>query len=359
MKKFLSLLLVTMLMLSLAACGASSSKPAENSTANITDNAQTADNTQTADPTLDYPTSPITLYCPWAPGGSSDLMCRQISSLFSKYSKGATVNVVNREGGNGAVCLGEIAQGSGNDDGYTMSFAADATLSINPYVNELLYSTDDFTIVGAVAAEYVGLFARSDSEFNSLQDIVDYYAASGEVLKHGQSGSYSRNHLTSMVMFQNMGVKEEIVSYGGASEAIAALLGGDIEFVLVAPGQALPYLESGDMKGIAMLSETRASAFPDIATVKEQGFGDVSAVANRIVVVPSSTDPEIVAYLRDVFAQLAADQEWKEFLETNGIMECEWTAEDLQAHLPEETLALWDVMESLDLLVDSAEKPAA
>ena len=60
-------------------------------------------------------------------------MCRQISSLLGKYADNAIVNVVNREGGNGAVCLGEIAQASGNDDGYTMSFASDATLSINPY----------------------------------------------------------------------------------------------------------------------------------------------------------------------------------------------------------------------------------
>lgn len=344
MKKVVSLLLALLLVLSLAACGEQ----------------KTPDNSDPGtENTLNYPTSPITLYCPWAAGGSSDLMCRQISSLLGKYADNAIINVVNREGGNGAVCLGEIAQASGNDDGYTMSFASDATLSINPYINELLYSADDYTIVGAVAAEYIGLFTRADSQYNTLQDIVDHYAASGEVLKHGQSGAYSRNHLTSMVMFQNMGVKEEVVAYGGASEAIAALLGGDIDFILVAPGQALPYLESGDMKGIAMLSEVRAAAFPDIPTVEEQGFGKVSAVANRIVVVPASTDAEIVAYLRDAFAKLVTDPDWTGFLETNGIMECEWTAEDLQKHLPEETLALWDVMESLDLLVPGAEKPAA
>lgn len=344
MKKVVSLLLSLILVFALTACGENKTPSGDDASAGTTSG---------------YPSSPITLYCPWAAGGSSDLMCRQISSMLGKYADNAVVNVVNREGGNGAVCLGEIAQASGNDDGYTMSFASDATLSINPYVNELLYSADDYTIVGAVAAEYIGLFTRADSQYNSLQDIVDDYAASGKVLKHGQSGAYSRNHLTSMVMFQNMGVKEEIVAYGGASEAIAALLGGDIDFILVAPGQALPYLESGDMKGIAMLSEVRAAAFPDIATVEEQGFGKVSAVANRIVVVPSSTDAEIVSYLRDAFAKLVEDPDWTSFLETNGIMECEWTAEDLQKHLPEETLALWDVMESLDLLVDGAEKPVA
>lgn len=344
MKKVVSLLLSLLLVFVFTACGENTTPSGDDASAGTTSG---------------YPSAPITLYCPWAAGGSSDLMCRQISSLLGKYADNAIVNVVNREGGNGAVCLGEIAQASGNDDGYTMSFASDATLSINPYVNELLYSADDYTIVGAVAAEYIGLFTRADSQYNSLQDIVDDYAASGKILKHGQSGAYSRNHLTSMVMFQNMGVKEEIVAYGGASEAIAALLGGDIDFILVAPGQALPYIESGDMKGIAMLSEVRAAAFPDIATVEEQGFGKVSAVANRIVVVPSSTDAEIVSYLRDAFAKLAVDSDWTSFLETNGIMECEWTAEDLQNHLAEETLALWDVMESLDLLVAGAEKPVA
>lgn len=118
MKKVVSLLLALLLVLSLAACGEQ----------------KTPDNSDPGtENTLNYPTSPITLYCPWAAGGSSDLMCRQISSLLGKYADNAIVNVVNREGGNGAVCLGEIAQASGNDDGYTMSFASDATLSINPY----------------------------------------------------------------------------------------------------------------------------------------------------------------------------------------------------------------------------------
>lgn len=348
MKRIISLAMAAVLAATLAGCGGGGTGADASS-----------GGAQQSGSALDYPTAPITFYCPWAAGGSSDLMCRQISSMAGGYFDGAVTNVVNREGGNGAVALGEIATSTGKNDGYTWSFASDATIAINPYVNELEYGVEDFTIVGAVAAEYVGLFVRGDSAFNSLQDVIDHYAASGETLLHGQAGAYSRNHLTSIVMFRNMGVKEELVPYSGASEAIAALLGGEVDFVLIAPGQALSYMQSGDMKGIAMLSETRAEAFPDIATVEEQGFGEISAVANRIVIVPSSTDPEIVAYLRDGFAKLVEDEKWIDFLETNGIMKCEWSAADLQDHLAEETLLLWDVMEELDLLVDGAQKPAA
>jgi tripartite-type tricarboxylate transporter receptor subunit TctC len=356
MKRIFSFAIAAAMLLSITACGNGSSADGQGSTQGSGGQAQ--GNTPAASSTnVDgYPSSPITFYCPWAAGGSSDLMCRQISSMAGDYFDGAVTNVVNREGGNGAVALGEIASSSGKSDGYTWSFASDATLAINPYVNQLEYSVDDFTIV---AAEYVGLFVRGDSEFNSLQDIVDHYTSTGETLLHGQAGAYSRNHLTSIVMFQNMGVKEELVPYSGASEAIAALLGGEVDFVLIAPGQALSYMESGDMKGIAMLSESRADAFPEIATVAEQGFGEISAVANRIVIVPSDTPDDIVAYLREGFAGLAKDPKWLDFLDTNGIMPCEWSAEDLQDHLAEETLLLWDVMEDLDLLVDGVTKPAA
>lgn len=83
MKKVVSLLLALLLVLSLAACGEQ----------------KTPDNSDPGtENTLNYPASPITLYCPWAAGGSSDLMCRQISSLLGKYADNAIVNVVNREG---------------------------------------------------------------------------------------------------------------------------------------------------------------------------------------------------------------------------------------------------------------------
>ena len=303
----------------------------------------------------DYPKEPITLYCPWAAGGSSDPMCRKISEMAKQYL-GVDVNVVNVEGGNGSVALGEIANNTAND-GYTISLYSAGNFTTMPYTQDVTYTMDSFEFLKGVSSEPLGVLVPADSEWNNLQDVVDYYNETGEMILHGQSGSNGTNHMWSIVMFNNMGVEQQIVPYSGASGAIAALLGGEVPMIIVQPGQCLGNIEAGEIKCIALFSTSELEAFPGVQTVEEQGFGEVFCETYKGLVAPAGTDPAIVEWLEEKFTEMFDAPEWEEFLNANGIFVQPLSGQGMVDRMKNEITTLWPMMEELGILKEGAMQP--
>ena len=323
MKRLMAMVMATAMVLSLVACGGgdkpaasapAASKPAASAPAT---SAPADDGKLVLADGSKYPTEPINLYCPWAAGGSSDLMCRKISEMAKEYL-GVNMNVTNVEGGNGSVALGEIANAT-KGDGYTISLYSAGNFTTMPYTQDVTYTMDDFKFIKGVSSEPLGVIVPGDSEWNCLQDVVDTYKATGEPILHGQSGSNGTNHMWSIIMFENMGVEESIVPYSGASGAIAALMGGEVPMIIVQPGQVLGSIESGDVKVIALYSTDELEAFPGVQTVEQQGFGEVFCETYKGLVVPADTDDAIVEWLEEGFTNMFASAEWEEFLTANAI----------------------------------------
>lgn len=366
MKRYLALILALSMSLALVACGgtntsssSSSGTAASSSAGSETTAPSAAEPTEGGPITLSdgtkYPEEPINLYCPWAAGGSSDLMCRKIAEMSKEYL-GVNMNVTNVEGGNGSVALGEVANNT-EGDGYTISLYSAGNFTTMPYTQDVTYSLDSFQFIKGVSSEPLGVIVRGDSEWNCLQDVVDWQKKTGEVVMHGQSGSNGTNHMWSIIMFENMGVKEQIVSYSGASGAIAALLGGEVPMIIVQPGQVLSSIESGDVKCIALFSTDSLDAFPGVQTIEQQGFGEVFCETYKGLVVPADTDPAIVEYLEEGFTKMFASQEWEDFLTSNAIFVQPLSGSGMVDRMKTEITALWPMMERLGILKDGAVQP--
>lgn len=305
---------------------------------------------------LNYPTKPITIICPWAPGGSSDLTVRTIASLSEKYL-GVTMNVVNREGGNGAVALTELAKTTAAD-GYTISLCSAGNFTTMPFVQDVGFAIDDFKFVIGTTSEPLAVIVKSDSELTNLKDIVDRYKKDGKTVLHGQSGANGANHMHSIEMFRNMGVPEKIVPYSGASAALAALLGGEVEMILIHPGMVISHINSGTVRLIAMVYNERVPTFGDVPTVEEQGYGKVHAETYKSLVVPAKTDPAIVSWLTARFDEMMADPAYIEFLKNNGLERSYYLGDEVSKVIKAEVLTLWPLMEELKILKKGAVKPA-
>lgn len=305
---------------------------------------------------LDFPNQPVTLVCGWAAGGSSDLMCRVIAKLSEKYM-GVTMNVVNRDGGNGAVSLGEMAARTA-PDGYTMALCASGGFTTMPFVQDTGYTIDDFEFVTGISSEPLAVIVSSNSEIKSLQDIVDRYKEDKAPVIYGMSGSNGHNHMFAIKIFRAMGVEDQIIPYSGASGAITALLGGEVDVILVHPGMVLPSIASGEVKPVAMLYDKRIPAFPDVPTVEELGYGRLHAETYKGLIVPKATPPEVVAYLNEKITAIMQDKEYIDFLANNGIEPSLFTKPgEFRAALENDVQALWPLMEELKVLKPGAARP--
>lgn len=306
---------------------------------------------------LDYPTQPITVVCPWAAGGSSDLTCRIVVKLARRYF-GVNANVVNRPGGNGAVYLGEMASRA-QTDGHTISLFASGGFTTMPFVQETGYSIDDFAFIIGSTSEALAVIVSGDSDLQSLQDVVERHQRDGEPVNYGMSGSNGHNHMYAIKMFENMGVDQQIIPYPGASGAITALLGGEVEMIMVHPGQVLSNLESGDVRLIAMMYNERLPSFPDCPTVEEQGFGAIHADTYKGFLLPAGTDPEIVAWLNEKMNAMFQDPEYLDFLKLNALERNPYTAvNEVRTVLEKDIQILWPLMEELGVLRPDAVRPA-
>lgn len=304
---------------------------------------------------LNYPTKPITIICPWAPGGSSDLTVRAIASLSPKYL-GVNMNVVNREGGNGAVALTEMARTTAAD-GYTISLCSAGNFTTMPFVQDVGYEIDDFKFVIGTTSEPLAVIVRSNSQLKSLKDIVDRYQKDRKPVLHGQSGANGANHMHSIEMFRAMGVEERVVPYSGAATALAALLGDEVEMILIHPGMVMSHIESGDVRLIAMVYNERVPTFGDVPTVEEQGYGKVHAETYKSLIVPKNTDQAIVSWLTEQFDKMMEDPEYLAFLKNNGLERSYYLGDEVSKVIKAEVLTLWPLMEELNILKKGAVKP--
>lgn len=356
MKRFFAIVLTLCVALGLSACGSNgqpqTSANPENPTA-VT--ASDDGKVHLSDGTV-FPSEPLTIVCSYAAGGSSDTMCRKLAEMAPEYF-GVNANVVNVEGGNAAVALGQAAR-SVNPDGYTLTMFAFSNFSVMPYVQDVAYSEETVTLLHGISEEPLGVMVRADSPWNSLQDVVDYYQKTGNVIMHGQSGTNGAPHMNSLLMFDAMGVEQQIVAYSGASTALAALLGNEVDMVITQPTNARSMIEGGEVKVIAMFTDERLEQYADVATVEEQGFGSLSCSSVKGFCVPADTDPAITEWLDARFAEIAVSDEWTEFLDTYGISACSSDSAEMLERIHQETLSCWEPMEALNILKDGATKPS-
>ncbi|WP_417812632.1 tripartite tricarboxylate transporter substrate binding protein [Thalassospira alkalitolerans] len=262
----------------------------------------------------EYPDKTINYIIPFNAGGESDVSARFQQSYFEKIS-GQSLVIQYMAGAGGAQAWSQLNGMEG--DGYTIMGINLPHTILQPMEKDVGYETDDLTYINFFHYTPNALFVPKDSEFKTLGDLITYAKANPGMVTLSGSGSNSANQL-GQVQFDGLAdIKTTYVPFSGTGPAVTAILGNQTTggFNYVTSG-----VNNGDgMRMLAVASEQRVKAFPDVPTFKELGF-DLTGGAFRGVAVPKSTPEPIREKLSQLISDINANTEFRTKMEDAGFV---------------------------------------
>jgi len=263
-----------------------------------------------------YPSKPVRLIVPFAPGGSNDIMGRITAQKLTE-SFGQQVIVDNRAGASGIVGT-EIAA-KAPPDGYTVLMMS-LTLTVNPSLyKKLAYDTvKDLAPVTLVASAPLMLVVHPSIPAKSVNEFIAFAKANPGKLNFGSGGAGATPHLAGEMLKMMARLQMTHVPYKGGGPALADLIGGQIQVMLENLPSTLPHVKAGRLRALALTGLKRSPLVPDLPTLDEAGLKGYEIVGWNGLFVPSGTPQNIIAYLHGLTVKMLAQAEVKERLATLG-----------------------------------------
>ena len=253
---------------------------------------------QASTPREQYPTKPVRVIVPFAPGGNVDVTARTITPAMSELL-GRTFVVDNRGGAGGA--LGAEVVATSSPDGYTLLFGSTGILSIAPAIfSKLRYDpVKSFEPIALISKVALAMLVNSKSPVKSVQDFVALAKSRAGELTMGSSGNFSTGQLAG-VLFQNVtGTRLVHVPYKGGGPAMAELISGHIDVMFDQVSSATGHIRGGRVRALALTSASRSPDLPDVPTMSEAGVPRVEAETFNAILAPAGTPRAIIAKLNE------------------------------------------------------------
>ncbi len=260
---------------------------------------------QASIPREQYPTRPIRLIVPYAPGGGVDIVARALAQELTRRL-GQQVIVDNRTGAGGNIGSDVVAKAT--PDGYTLLIASPAN-AVNPslYSKMPFNPARDLAPVALIATTPAVLLASPALPVKTVKEFVALAKAKPGTLNFGSGGSGTTEHLAGEMLNVQAGINLQHVPYKGGAAVLPDLISGQISIFFVNQPFALPYIKAGTVKALGVASDERSAALPDVPTLAEAGFADFRVSVWYGIMAPAGTPKEIVARLnREIVAALAS-----------------------------------------------------
>ena len=259
----------------------------------------------------EYPNKPITMYCSYVAGATTDITARALASGAEKIL-GVPVMVENKPGGNSTVCASLLA--TRKPDGYTIAAIAAGVVNQMPLLYKVSYDPfNSFTQILQYSRWIVGVCVPGDSPIKSVDDFIKYSKAHPG-MTYGSPGMYSQQHLAVHMFGECKGLPIKHIPYKGGAEAITAFLGKHTDFI-AGSGSHIPYVKQGAFRLLLVYNATKRDPnFPDIPILSEIGCEDYPADGIMVAAPKGLPDP-IRKKLHDVFKKVAESQEFQKTLE--------------------------------------------
>ena len=244
-----------------------------------------------------YPTRPIRMIVPFAPGGASDFVARIISPKLSELL-GQQIIVDNRPGASGNIGMELAAKAPA--DGYTIYLGNIGTIAINPaiFANLAVNPQKDFIPITEVADVPSILVANPSVPANSVAELVALAKSKPGELNFGSPGSSTLNRLEMEHFMRLANVKIVHIPYkGGAGPAVIGLLGGETQVMFVTLSSAISFVQAGKLKALGISTAKRIDALPQVPTMAEAGYPEMISSSWQGVFVPAGTPRPIVEKL--------------------------------------------------------------
>lgn len=250
-----------------------------------------------------YPNRPVSIIVPLAPGGISDLTARPLASALSQLT-GQSFIVENKPGAGGA--MGAAYAANQKPDGYKLMVGLTSMLVI-PEAEKVAgkqpsYEVNQFIPIAKVSADPVLLLVKADSPWKTVEDFIKDARNRPGVLSYSSSGLFGAIHVPMEMVAQAAGIKLIHVPYQSGGQSMAALLGGQVDITIQAPGVANPHIKAGKIRALATYGNTRTKVLADIPTLKELGY-DVEFYIWVSLFTPKGTPTEVANKLRTLVRQ--------------------------------------------------------
>ena len=263
-----------------------------------------------------YPTKPIRLVSPFAPGGGATFVARLIGPELTEVL-GQPVVVDNRPGAGGVIGT-EIAAHS-QPDGYTLVMGTASNIAVNPLLAKAPYDpVKDFAPIVHTATVPLVLVVHPSVPAKSVREFVDYAKNPASRVNFASSGGGSISHLAGELFKSTAGVSMNHVPYRGGGPAVIDLVGGHVQAGFVNILEALPHVNGGRLRALAVTTPRRSPVAPAIPTVAESGVPGYEVVQWSGVLAPAGTPRDIVARLNREIARIIGKVEIRERLIASG-----------------------------------------
>jgi tripartite-type tricarboxylate transporter receptor subunit TctC len=287
----------------------------------------------------DYPSRPIRLVVPYAPGGGADGVARIIARRVSE-TIGQSI-VIDNKGGAGSI-VGTDIVAKAEPDGYTLLLGQSGPISINPAIyRSLPYDpVKDFApIIMTTDYPYI-LVVNPELPAKTLQELVALAKSKPGAMNYGSTGVGAANHLVAELFNSKAGLKMTHIPYRGTALAVADLMGGQLSMVFGDPISVLAHIKSGKLRALAVTSLQRSPVAPDVPTVAESGYPGFDAIAWHGILAPAKTPPAIVQRLNEEFARALQDPQTKELLVNQAMQTVGSSPADFAAFIKQD-IAIW------------------
>ena len=262
-----------------------------------------------------WPNKPIRLVVPYAPGGTTDVVARVVAEYLGKRL-GQNIIVDNKPGKGAMVGTALVAKAP--PDGYTLLMSVISGLTISPtlYGGGDFDPMADFIHVSIASTNPSVLVVNPAFEAKTFKDYVAYAKANPGKLAYATSGAGSSNHLLGVRLSQVASAEMVHVPYRGAGPAMVDTINGNVPSMFDSLPSAAPHIKAGKVRALAVSSEQRSPAFPDVPTMKEAGYPDLISYSWFGISVPAKTPAPIVdriaTEMQAVLKEPAVVKRWEE-----------------------------------------------
>lgn len=302
-------------------------------------------------PAADYPNRPVRVIVPFPPGGATDIVGRDIADQLSRALKQPFV-VENLSGASGNIGMTTAARSA--PDGYTLVVGAPQTLTINP----LLFKSNPFNPqkelapIAVVATIPNVLIVNPKLPVSSVDELVQYIKDRPGKVNYGSSSIGGTPHLSSE-LFKSLTRTDILhIPYRGSSPALTDLMGGQIEMMFDNLPAALPHIQSGRVKALAVTSAQRSPAAPDLPTMQEAGVPDFESQGWFSLLAPAGTPQPVLEKINLEVNKILATDAFRQRLSNVGAEPKGGSIDDFRQLLDTETQRWAKVVEFADIKVE-------
>ena len=251
-----------------------------------------------------WPNKPISLIVPYPPGGTSDVVGRQIA-LRLREELGQQVIVENKAGAATAIGATHVARAP--KDGYTLLLSAGTTFTVNPHFNDKLqYKLEDFEPVALVCTVPFAFVVKKDFPAKTLKEFAAYAKANPNKFNNATNGQGSMVHLLGEMIATGLEVNLTQIHYKGAAPAMMDLIGGVVDSNVEALTNAVPNVNAGQYRALAVLSAERQALMPDVPTFREMGYPGIMGETWYGVFAPAGTPKPVVDKLNAALRKITS-----------------------------------------------------